>query len=147
MNDDSPQIRRLTRWNRFWLVMIVFYTLVSACSYIGHRFIAYATRLQLRWDDNVTAKGQGALMLSSSGGPYIVTHLATGGSEIDPALAAIAQLPHPLLLRPKSYIALSTSQLAKLTWINSEGKKVAPPKPNDPVMALYSEAQKVMTTE
>ncbi len=144
MNDAKSQIRRLTRWNRFWLVLVALYTLIAGYNYLERRIISNATRLQVRWEDNVNAKGDGALIVSSSGGPFIVTHLAVGSRDIDTALAAIAQLPRPLLIRPKSYKIIS---LSGLVWIDSEGKRTTAPKPNAPVQALYCRVQTVTIAE
>ena len=76
----------------------------------------------------------------------MITHLVIGSG--DTALAATAELPRPLFVRgPKARTYILASQIAKLVWIDSEGKKVAAPKPNAPVTALYYTTQKVTTAE
>ena len=144
MNDTDSKIKRLILWNRAWLILIALYTLIGGYNYLEHRIITNASRLQLSWGNDEEAKGEAALIVSSSGGPFIVTHLAVGSREIDTALSAIAQLPRPLFIRPKSYEVIP---LSKLVWVNSEGKRVATPKANTPVQALYYKVQTVSTTE
>lgn len=149
MNDDNPHIHRLTRWNRFWLASVVLYTLVGGYNYLEHRIISSFSKLYLNWATDESIKGQLALEFSSSqGGPFVVTHLVIGSESSDTARAGIAELPRPLFVRgPKARTYILANQLAKLVWIDSEGKKVAAPKPNSPILALYYETQKVVTTE
>lgn len=106
-------------------------------------------RLQVAWGTDESPKGEDALVFSSlGGGPFIVTALFIGSQSSDTALGAIAELPRPLFVRgPKARTYFSTRQMAQLKWINSEGEKVAAPKPNTPVMALHYEMQKVVTLE
>jgi hypothetical protein len=149
MNDDALRTHRLVRWNRFWLVLVALYTLVAGFNYLGHRITSNANRLQLTWGTDESPKGENALVFSSAqGGPFIVTGLVIGSNSGDTALGAIAELPRPLFVRgPKAHTYFSTRQMEQLVWITPEGEKVAAPKPNTAVMALYSETRKVVTTE
>jgi hypothetical protein len=149
MNDDALRPHRLVRWNCFWLVIIALYTLIAGFNYLEHRIISNANRLQLTWGTDESPKGEDALVFSSAlGGPFIVTSLVIGSQSSDTALGAIAELPRPLFVRgPKARTYFSTHQMAQLVWINSAGEKVAAPKPNTAVMALYYETRKVVTTK
>lgn len=146
MNNDLSQ-RRLILWNRFWLVLVALYALVGGYSYLEHRILSDVSRLQLRWNDVEAIKSERALTFSTNqGGPFIVTHLATqtGNSGVDTAIAAIAELPHPLFVRgPKGLTYISGHELAGLKWMDAGGRKAAAPKPGASIQALYYETQKV----
>ncbi|RYG62757.1 hypothetical protein EON80_22520 [bacterium] len=141
MITEAAQVKRLIFWNRFWLTVVVIYTIIGGYKALESKLIQDLSRLQMRLSPTSSSGGESITFSSNFGGPFIITHLVTSdGGEIHPSMGNIAELPKPLLLRsPKGRIELYAKDLDKLKWYDPEGKPVKPPRPITNVMALYSE--------
>jgi len=149
-NVDNIHLKKIIRWNRFLTILIVCASIAGGFKYLENRIIAKVTRLELDWmEDSDTHEKFGLEFSTSLGGPFIITHLVTESRGYpDPAVSATAELPHPLYMRgPKGHAYIYDEELKKLKWFDSSGKKVAPPRPGDPVIALYYVLQNVGTDQ
>jgi hypothetical protein len=117
-------------------------TLIGGYNYSEQRVISHITQLQLTQDSS-SSVDSGALTLSSSGGPYIVTHLVAGST----AIGDMAQLPRPLFVRRKSHVSLSRKEILRLPWFDSAGETVKAPEASVPLTALYYELREVSATD
>lgn len=145
MDTPDSQIRRLTLWNRFWLGLVLLYALSLAGNLLTEHFSRDALRLHLSWSHSATVKDGSALSLSKNqGSPFVVTHLVKEAARHQEK--AVAALPEPFLIyHLKTSVSITPSELAKLAWIQLDGKRVAPPRPGQPVTAVYYKMLEVTT--
>ena len=102
--EQDWQIRKLQRWNRFWVCLLV----IAALTWAGHNFIVAQTQnlytLYDTWD------GQGLSLSAMTDGPFVVTHL------VDRYSRSWAALPRPIAVVDSYGAYISMEDMKKLHW-------------------------------
>lgn len=123
--EQDWQIRKLQRWNRFWVCLVV----IAALTWAGHSIIDAQSQgisvLYGTWD------GQGLKLSAMTDGPFVVTHL------VDQYGKTWAALPRPIAVVDSHGSYIPVEDMKKLRWQDYLGQPCPFPVKNANISAFY----------
>lgn len=125
---DGNQLRRLIRWNRFWLTLLSLVALAA-----GFMLVIDPVHSQL---NSVRAGWRGDTLYFQCEGPLLLTHLV---GESDGLVAA--ELAHPIFVLDSGGARIERLSFDALVWRYEGGAKAPAPRSGSRVRGLYIRLQ------